>query len=271
MASTDKKDQPKIKVYWLNESRAQRLIWLLEELHLDYETAIFYRDKDMMAPPELQEIHPLGKAPIVTIQSPSINNGEKPLVLAESGFIMQYLTEHFAKSSPNPTLIPQRWKPGQEGQLGGETESYLRYQYFLHYPEGSLQPSLLVSIVLDIMKSNKMPFPVRPITSFVASKFFSAFVIPHINTDLAFLEKQLETAPDGGGYICGSHLTPADILLTFPLQLTKDRIGKVDASIHAKYPKLWAYLERLKGEEGYKRADRRIEEAEKADKCGGKK
>lgn len=128
----------------------------------------------------------------------------------------------------------------------------------------------MVSIILEILKSNKIPFPIRPITSFVSNRFFSAFVIPHLNTDLEFLEKQLESAPDGGGYICGRHLTAADILLSFPLGLVKERIGKVDGSIFGKYPKLWAYLERLKGEEGYKRAEKRIEEVEKAAK-GGKK
>ena len=280
MSSTDKKPQPKIKVYWyvnhhlntsqtptltptrLNESRSQRLLWLLEELHLEYDLEIFHRNKDMLAPPELKEIHPLGKAPIVTIQ-PLTPEGSstppKPLVLAESGFIMQYISDHFGQDT---TLVPERYPAGQEGQLGAETEAWMRYQYYLHYSEGSLQPALLVSIILEILKSNKIPFPIRPITAFVSNKFFTSFVIPHLNTDLAFLESQLESSPDGGEYLCGKYLTPADIILSFPLELVKTRIGNMDASVLEKYPKLWAYCDRLRSSEGYKRAEKRIEEVE---------
>lgn len=219
----------------------------------------------MLAPPELQKIHPLGKAPIVTVQPAG---QETPLVLAESGFIFQYLSDHFGTTISNRSTdanaklsVPARWKPGKENQPGGETESWLRYQYFLHYTEGSLQPSLLVSIILEILKSNKIPFPIRPITSFVANKFFSAFVIPHLNTDLAFLEQQLESAPDGGGYLCGKDLTPADIIMSFPLQLVRTRIGEnVDKTVLEKYSRLWDYLARIQNEEGWKTAERRVEE-----------
>jgi len=98
----------------------------------------------MFAPPELKMIHPLGKSPMVTVtlQQPS-RTTKTTLVLAESGFIAQYLAEHFGKH-----LAPKRYRDGQEGQPGAETDEWMRYQYFLHYAEGSLHPPLLVQLIL---------------------------------------------------------------------------------------------------------------------------
>lgn len=99
----------------------------------------------MLAPPELKEVHPLGKAPVVSIES---ENTPKPIILAESGLITEYLIDHFA-----PHLAPKRYAEGKDGQIGGETESWLRYRYYLHYAEGSLMPYLIVSLLV-----NSMPF-----------------------------------------------------------------------------------------------------------------
>lgn len=95
----------------------------------------------MLAPPEFKEIHPLGKAPIISIESP---NTSKPIVLAESGLIAEYLVEHFA-----PRLAPKQYAEGKEGQIGGETETWLRYRYYMHYAEGSLMPYLIISLLLS--------------------------------------------------------------------------------------------------------------------------
>ena len=74
-----------ITVHHLNNSRSQRVLWLLEELGLDYEIKYYERDKkSMLAPPELRAVHPLGKSPVLT---------EDGLVLAESGAIIEYLVE----------------------------------------------------------------------------------------------------------------------------------------------------------------------------------
>jgi glutathione S-transferase len=96
----------------------------------------------MLAPPELENVHPLGKSPVITITT---EGAEKPVVLAESGFITQYLTENTAEG---PRLMPTKWRAGKEGTLGGETEEWLRYQYFLHYCEGSLMPYLVMALVI---------------------------------------------------------------------------------------------------------------------------
>jgi glutathione S-transferase len=134
----------------LNYSRAQRIVWLLEELGLKYSVELFQRKEDMTAPPELQKVHPLGKSPVVGLTFPDAADATKTkeLVLVESGFIAQYLTDTFGQTSP---LLPKRYRDGHEGQAGAETDEWMRYQYFLHYPEGSLMPPLLVGIILDSM------------------------------------------------------------------------------------------------------------------------
>lgn len=115
------------------------------------------------------------------------------------------------------------------------------------------------------MKSHRIPFLIRPITYGVAEKLFSIFVGPQVSKHLAFLEAQLETSPDDGAYLCGPHLTAADILMSFPLLMAKQRAGNFRAAkgeprLADKYPKVWAYLTRLEEEPGYKRAEAKINE-----------
>lgn len=104
---------------------------------------------DKLAPPELKEIHPLGKSPIVTIESEA---SEKPLVLAESSFMIEYLVDHFGT-----WLAPERYQKGKEGQVGGETEEWMRYRYFMHYAEGSIMPLLVMVLVFNsrLIASNR--------------------------------------------------------------------------------------------------------------------
>lgn len=118
---------------------------------MPYELQIYHRNKDMLAPPELAELHPLGKSPVVTVTKP--DSSEPPLVLAESGFIIDYLCDHFGAGK---NLVPKRWKDGQEGKPGGETEEWLRFRYLLYYPEGSLAPYLLMAILLNGMVSDRV-------------------------------------------------------------------------------------------------------------------
>lgn len=129
----------------LNQSRAQRIIWLLEELKVPYDVELFHRDKETsLAPPELTRIHPLGKSPIISIAPPG-GAGQEPILLAESGHMTQYLCDHLPEGK---RLVPTRWRDGMEGKLGGETEAFMRYQYILHYCEGSLMPLLVMSVVV---------------------------------------------------------------------------------------------------------------------------
>lgn len=110
---------------------------------MPYEVQVYHRLPSMLAPPELEKVHPLGKSPVVTITAPG---SSEPVVLAESGFIFQYLCEHYGKDS---SLIPKRWKDGKEGQVLGETEAWMRYQYLMYYIEGSFMPNLVQYLILS--------------------------------------------------------------------------------------------------------------------------
>jgi glutathione S-transferase len=117
----------------------------LEELKINFDIKVYHRNKQTMyAPPELEKVHPLGKSPVVVITPPG--ESTEPIVLAESGAMANYLCEHFPEGR---RLVPQKWKEGMEGKIGGETEAWLRNQYFLHYSEGSLMPYLLLSLVIS--------------------------------------------------------------------------------------------------------------------------
>ncbi|KAL1858206.1 hypothetical protein VTK73DRAFT_7904 [Phialemonium thermophilum] len=253
------RQQPKIRLFWLNQSRAQSIVWLLEELGLNYELVVFQRTPDMFAPPELEKIHPLGKSPLVGITPVG---SEREVILAESGFIVQYLAEHFGRGKP---LLPTRYQEGKDGEAGGETEEWLRYQYLLYYAEGSLMPYNTVSLILSIFKSNKIPLPIRPIASLLAGKMYGNFVRRNMKKHFSFLESQLGSAPQGGPYLCGPHLTAADILLSYPLLSAKREVEKMDVGegkAFEPYPRLRAYVERIQSESGYKKAVEKVKEFE---------
>ncbi|KAI1739872.1 putative glutathione S-transferase [Xylaria scruposa] len=250
-------ENAKVKLYWLEKSRAQNILWLLEELKIEYEIETFRRGSDQLAPPELKKIHPLGKSPLVSVTPPGPSS--EPRVLAESGFITQYLSEHFGQET---TMMPKRWKDGQEGKVGGETEEWLRWQYILHFVEGSFMSTLMMAVVVNMLKSNKVPFFIRPITGMVASQILSSFVLPTLKGQLAFLEKQLETS--GGNFLCSKNLTSADVLISFGLVSIKDRLQEFGSwpagGPKSVYPKLFSYIARLESEPGYKRSVEKIKE-----------
>ncbi|KAI0468286.1 putative glutathione S-transferase [Xylaria cf. heliscus] len=250
-------ENAKVKLYWLEQSRAQNIIWLLEELKIDYEIEVFRRGSDMFAPPELKKIHPIGKSPLVSVTPPG--SSSKPIVLAESGFIAQYLSEHFGHET---TMMPKRWKDGQEGKAGGETEEWLRWQHLLHFVEGSFMSTLMMAVAIGMLKSDKVPFFIRPITRSVANQVLSSFVMPNLKSLLAFLETQLETS--GGDFLCGKNLTSADVLISFGLVSAKDRLKDFGSwpagGPKSVYPKLYAYIARLESEPGYKRSFEKIKE-----------
>lgn len=123
----------------------------MEELKLPYTLELFHRNKETkLAPPELEKVHPLGKSPVISVAA---GEGVEPLMLAESGFITQYLTEHCPEGK---RLIPPRWKEGMEGKIGGETEAWMRYQYYLHYCEGSLMPVLVMALIIGGKSTNPL-------------------------------------------------------------------------------------------------------------------
>ncbi|KAL7945766.1 hypothetical protein V8C42DRAFT_321514 [Trichoderma barbatum] len=241
--------QPQVTLHWLNQSRSQSLLWLLEELKIKFDIKLYHRNKEtFMAPPELEQVHPLGKSPVVVITPPG--EDAQPIVLAESGHLAQYLCEHFPEGR---RLVPQKWKDGMEGKIGGETEAWLRNQYFLHYSEGSLMPYLVLSLVIGRLRKPPIPFFIRPLTTAVANRIFSNYIFPNIRKHIKFIDQQLRTS--GGRYICCDHLTPADIILSFPLLSARDSLDSMGdwegGSWKEEFPRVLEYMHQLENEEGY--------------------
>lgn len=211
-----------IVVHHLNNSRSQRILWMLEELGLPYEIRRYQRDpKTMLAPPELRAIHPLGKSPVVT-------DGE--LTLAESGAIIEYLADRYSSG----TMMAPHGTPER-----------LRCNYWLHYAEGSLMPPLLLKLVFRKVATAPAPFFVRPIARGIAGKVQHAFVDPQITLHLDYLEDELGKS----AWFAGDAFGAADIALSFPLEAAAAR-GGLDAS----RPRLWAFLQNIHARPAYQRA-----------------
>jgi len=242
-------EKPKVTLYWLDRSRAQRILWLLEELGVNYDIKIFKRKPSMLAPSELRKIHPLGKSPLLSVEA---SDGSEPIVLAESANIVEYLIDHFG----NGKLKPKQYPDGKQGQLGGETPEWLRYRHFVHYAEGSLQPLLTMQLVFDQLKGPAVPFFVRPLTKSVANKVDDAFLTPQFKLNFDFVEQQLTSSPGNGAYLAGEELTGADFMMVFPLEVAQSRAGLTEE----KWPKIGEYVEMLHQREAYKRATRKAEE-----------
>lgn len=211
-----------IVVHHLNNSRSQRVLWLLEELGLDYVVKRYERDaKTMLAPAALREIHPLGKSPVIT-------DGGR--TVAESGAIVSYLLERYDSGR----LLPP-----------AGSDEHLRFTYWLHYAEGSAMPPLLMSLVFQRVREAPAPFFVRPIARAIADKVMNDFVSPQIKAHFDFMESELARST----WFAGEQFSAADIQMSFPVEAAASR-GGVDTG----RPKLKAYLERIHARPAYLRA-----------------
>ncbi|KAF2104340.1 glutathione S-transferase [Rhizodiscina lignyota] len=242
-------EQPKVTLYWLEKSRSQRILMMLEELKVPYELKVFKRDANNLADPALKDIHPLGKSPVLGVKAPG---AEKEIVIAESANIVEYLAEHFGKG-----MIPKRWADGKEGQVGGETDGWLRYRYLMHYCEGSLMSLLVVGLVVSQIANAPAPFFIRPILRGIGSKVRGAFLDRNYEQNWKFIEEQLATTPEGGDFFCGKELTGADIMMLFPLE---GATMMLDVK-REQYPKMYAWIERMHERESYKAAIKKVEDA----------
>jgi glutathione S-transferase len=211
-----------ITVHHLNNSRSQRVLWLLEELELPYEIKHYQRDpKTMLAPPELNAVHPLGKSPVIT---------DGKATLAESGAIIEYLLDAYGEGLLRPA-------PG--------TPERLRFTYWLHFAEGSAMNPLLMKLVFNRILTAPMPFFAKPIAKGIAKKVLSGFVDPNIQSQLDYMEAELGKSE----WFAGKKFTAADIQMSFPLEAAAQRAG-LDAS----RPKLMAFLKRIHARSAYQRA-----------------
>jgi len=211
-----------IVVHHLNNSRSQRVLWLLEELRLDYRIERYERDaKTMLAPPTLRKVHPLGKSPVIT---------DGDVTAAESGAIVEYLVDRHGGGRLKPAM---------------GTPEQLRYTYWLHYAEGSAMPPLLLKLIFDRIETSPMPFFVKPIAKAIAGRARSTFILPQIRTHLDFMEAELGKAE----WFAGGEFSAADVQMSFPLEAAAAR-GGLDAS----RPRLMGWLAKVHARPAYKRA-----------------
>lgn len=209
-----------ITVHHLNNSRSQRVLWLLEELGVEYRIQRYERDaKTMLAPPALRAVHPLGKSPVITDEGRAI---------AESGAIIEYLVERYGQGR----LIPP---PG--------TDERRRYTYWLHYAEGTLMPLMVMTLLFN--RIERAPWPVRPIARLISSQVRRGYLGPNIEANLNFLETELRKST----WFAGEELTAADVQMSFALEAAATRGG-----LDGRRPKLKAFLERVQMRPAYRRA-----------------
>jgi len=211
-----------IVVHHLNNSRSQRVLWLLEELGLPYEVKRYERDaKTMLAPPELRQVHPLGKSPVIT-------DGE--ITVAESGAILEYLVDK----------TDGRLRPA------AGTPAHRRYTYWMHFAEGSAMPPLLLSLIFGKIPTMPMPFFARPIARAISNGVKARMIEPNLRNQLAYMESELAQRE----WFAGDEMTAADVQMSFPLEAAAQRAGLTAAT----HPRLIAFLARIHARPAYRAA-----------------
>ena len=209
-----------LTVHHLNNSRSQRVLWLLEELGVPYEIIRYNRQPNMLAPPELRAIHPLAKTPVIT------DNGN---TIAESGAIVEYLIKTYG----NGRLIP-----------ADHTPERLRFTYWLHYAEGSAMPPLLLKLIF-MMLPKRAPLLMRPVVNAIAAKALNTLVDPQLKQHMAFWEGELSKSE----WFAGNEFSATDIQMSFPLEAASARAG-----LEQGHPKAMAWLAKIQARPAYQRA-----------------
>ena len=173
-----------IEVHHLNNSRSQRILWLLEELALDYRIVPYQRDpKTRLAPPALKAIHPLGKSPVIR---------DGALVVAESGAIVEYLVGRYG----NGRLAPAR---------DFSSPDYIAYLHWLHFAEGSAMLPLLLKLYVARLKEAAAPLAPR--------------IEDELQNHFGYMSEALGTHD----YFVGNAFSAADIQLSFVLDAGASR------------------------------------------------
>ena len=210
-----------LTVHHLENSRSQRILWLLEEMGVEYDIKRYGRDKETsLAPPELMEIHPLGKAPVIT---------DAGVTVAESGAIVEYVVKKF----DDGTLLPEEGTPQR-----------LAYTYWLHYAESSLMPLMLLSLIMSLVES-KSSFLIRPIARKIFDGVRASYLDPNLARHLGFMESTLSEST----WFCGEQMTAADCQMSFAIEAAEVRTDLRDG-----YPHLAGFLERIRARPAYKAA-----------------
>lgn len=206
-----------ITLHHLEQSRSLRILWALEELNVEYQVKHYKRLPTFAAPPELKQVHPLGKAPVLT---------DGDLTIAESAVILEYLRATYDKDKKFSASNPA---------------DELHYQYWMHYAEGSLMPLLVMTLVLSFVPP-KVPFIVRPLAHKIVDGVKDGFIQPRLADHIEFLEQHLSQHD----YFV-DEFSFADIQMSFPLVAIQERT-------QGKYPNIQAYVQRIQQRPAFQKA-----------------
>lgn len=211
-----------ITVHHLENSRSQRVLWLLEELGVPYEVKRYERDKKTnLAPKELLKIHPLGKSPVVE---------DGGAIYAETGAIFEHIVETHGQGRLAPTKGTDAWR---------------RYSYWLHAAEGSFMPPLVMALFLNRMDTAKMPFFAKPIAKKLTQGVRDGYLDHTTEALFGYLDAELGK----GEWLTGDQFTAADIIMSFPAEASLTRIDAAKSSKN-----LRKYVDKLHARPAYKRA-----------------
>lgn len=211
-----------ITVHHLENSRSQRILWLLEELGADYDIKLYERDKlSSLAPLELIQIHPLGKSPVIT-------DGDR--TVAESGAIIEYLVNTY----DDGRFLPATGTPARHA-----------YTYWMHYAEGTFMPLMIVSLIMSRIENAKVPFFAKPVARGIVKKVRDGYLNPNIKRNLDYMELALGES----AWFCGDELTAADIMMSFAVEA-----AEVRTNLSRDYPNLQGFLERMRARPAYQAA-----------------
>ncbi len=216
-----------ITLHHLDNSRSQRILWMLEELGLKYEVQYHKRDPvTMLAPASLKAVHPLGKAPVLI---------DGDLTLVESGAILEYLVDKYGAG---------KFKPAS-----GTAES-LRYTFWMHFAEGSAMTPLLLSLIFKKIADPPLPLPVKllvaPIGKGIAAQMNKLLIGPNLKAHQDYMEAELSKTT----WFAGNDFTAADVQMSFVVEASAAR-GSVNRTTR---PKMMAYLERIQARPAFKKA-----------------
>ncbi|WP_137155822.1 glutathione S-transferase [Rhizobium sp. FKL33] len=216
-----------LTVHYLEKSRAHRILWLLEELELDYQVVTYKRGPDYRAPDTLKKVHPLGKSPVLE---------DEGLVVAESGAILEYLLETYGAGRLKPAVGTAEWA---------------RYLYWLHAAEGSAMPPLVMRLVFASIPK-RVPFFIRPVAAMISKGAIKSFIDPQLRTQIDYWSDELAR----GGWFAGGAFTAADIAMSYPVEAALSRLPEAKSK-----PRLLAYSEAIKARPAYRRAEAKVGDA----------
>ncbi|MEM6537481.1 MAG: glutathione S-transferase [Pseudomonadota bacterium] len=210
-----------ITVHHLEDSRSQRVLWLLEELGVDYEIIRYERNPETkLAPDALKKIHPLGKSPVIT-------DGE--ITVAETGAIVEYLIDAYGSSALSVPSDPAVKR---------------EYTYWLHFAEGTAMPQLLLKLFFGQVQEAPMPFFAKPIAKAISGKVLSSYIDPNLSSQLSFIDAHLAK----NAWFAGDTMTGADIMMIFPLEAAASRSGA------RSFKSIGEYLDKIHARPAYKAA-----------------